>query len=290
MLYVTFTLNFLLMLAMPFVLGAFLARRLGTRWGLFWAGAATFIASQAVHLPLNAALLPLLSRSVLLVLPPGWAVPFNAAVLGLSAGVCEEVARWLVLRFWLKRDHTWRRALMFGAGHGGIEAAILGGLAAVTTLNIFVLRNVDPAQLGVPAAQVLAIQRQIAALWNSPWYYPLLGAVERVFTLCTHLGLTVLVLQAFTRRNPLWLLAAIGWHALADGAAVLALPALGIVWTEVLVGGVALVSLGFVFLLRQPEPAEPLPITLAAGSPPAAPLSAAGAMPTAEQLERTRYQ
>ena len=53
MLYVTYTLNFLLMLAMPFLLAAFLARRLPVRWGLFWVGAVTFIGSQIVHIPLN---------------------------------------------------------------------------------------------------------------------------------------------------------------------------------------------------------------------------------------------
>ena len=54
MLYVTFVLNPLLMLALPVLLGMFVARRLGQSWRLFFAGAATFVASQVVHLPLNA--------------------------------------------------------------------------------------------------------------------------------------------------------------------------------------------------------------------------------------------
>jgi uncharacterized membrane protein YhfC len=285
--YVTYSLNFLLMLATPFMLGAFLARRMGTRWDLFWAGAATFIASQAVHLPLNALLLPAFQRGVAAGLPYTWQQPATAIALGLSAGLCEELARYLALRFWLKDVRTWRPALMFGAGHGGIEAVILGALAALTATNIFMLRNVDPAQLGVRADQVPTVIAQIDALWRLPWFMPLLGAVERAFTLAIHLGLTILVLQAFTRRNPLWLLAAIGWHTLVDAGVLILLPAWGPVWTEVAIGVAALVSLGFVFALRQSEPELPAPAPL----PPL--ITAAEPMPaavTAEQLERTRFQ
>jgi uncharacterized membrane protein YhfC len=220
-------------------------------------------------------------------LPGAWQQPANAAALGLSAGLCEELARYLVLRYWLKDVRTWRRALMFGAGHGGIEAVILGLLAAQITLNVFVLHTVGPAQLGVPADQIPAVMAQVEALWNLPWYMQLLGALERAFTLCTHLGLTVLVLQAFTRQNKLWLLAAIGWHALVDAGALIVLPAWGPVWTEAALAVVALVSLGFVFALRQPEPPQapapaPLPPLITAEPIPAA--------VTAEQLERTRFQ
>ena len=287
MLYVTYSLNFLLMLAMPFALGAFLARRLGTRWGLFWAGAVTFIASQVVHLPLNAAVLPVFQRSIAAGLPAAWQRPATAIVLGLSAGLCEELARYLALRFWLKNDRTWRRALMFGAGHGGIEAVIVGLFAAQFALNMFILRSTDPAQLGVPADRIPAVLAQVQAYWSAPWQLTVLGAVERAFTLCTHLGLTVLVLQAFTRRSPLWLLAAIGWHALADAGALIVAPVWGPLWTEAAIGVVALVSLGFVFALRQPEPESPAPAPLPPLTAAAQPVPAA---PTAEQLERTRFQ
>jgi uncharacterized membrane protein YhfC len=285
-LYVTYSLNFLLMLAMPFALGAYFARRLGTRWGLFWAGAITFIASQVVHLPLNAAFLPVFQSSVAAGLPAAWQRPATAIVLGLSAGVCEELARYLVLRFWLKDVRTWRKALMFGAGHGGIEAVIVGLLAAQFAVNMFILSNEDPARLGVPADQIPALLAELQAFWSAPWYLTLLGAVERAFTLCVHLGLTILVLQAFTRRNPLWLLAAIGWHALADAGALIAPPAWGPVWTEAAIGFMALASLGFVLALRQPEPQAGAPAPL----PPLTIAEPVPAAPTADQLERTRFQ
>ncbi len=46
-------LNGFLMIALPLVLGVVLARRWRLSWGLFGAGAATFVASQVFHIPFN---------------------------------------------------------------------------------------------------------------------------------------------------------------------------------------------------------------------------------------------
>jgi uncharacterized membrane protein YhfC len=186
--------------------------------------------------------------------------------------LCEELARYLVLRFWLKRDHSWNAALMFGAGHGGVEAVIFGSLAAIGALNIFLLSNVDPAQLGVTPDKLPAVQAQLAAAWSVPVLLPLLGAFERVSAISTHLFLSVLVMQAFTRRNSLWLAAAILWHALTDGLAVYAITTWGAIPTEALIAVPA--GLDAAASLPQPAAAGPLPAR----------------NPTAEQLDRTRYQ
>lgn len=288
MLYVTYTLNFLLMLGLPFVLAAFLARRLGTRWGLVWVGAVTFIASQVVHIPLNAVLGQV---GVLQPAKAGWPLVWYAAVLGLMAGLCEELARYLVLRFWLKRDRSWNAALMFATGHGGVEAVIFGALAGIQTLNIFILRNVDPAQLGVTPDNLPAVQTQIAAAWSVPILLPLLGAFERVSAISTHLFLAVLVMQVFTRRSIFWLAAAILWHTLVDGLAVYAAFTWGALPTEAIIAGLAVIGLGLMFALRQPEPPAVNAAQSAAGLP--QPATAEPPPPrdaTADQLERTRYQ
>jgi uncharacterized membrane protein YhfC len=288
MLYITYTLNFLLMIGMPFLLATFLARRLHVRWGLFWVGTVTFIASQVVHLPLNA----LLGRlGLILIIPPssGWPLVWYAVVLGLSAGLCEELARFLVLRFWLKRDRSWRSALMFGAGHGGVESFIVGVVTAVGTINIFVLRNVNPATLGVPADKISAIQAQIAAAWSVPPLYPLLGAAERVSAISTHLFLAVLVMQVFIRRNYLFLVAAFLWHALTDGVAVFAASTWGALPTEAAIAVLALIGLALMFALRTPEPSA-----MAPGEATLPPPLASGPLPSGDastdQLDRTKFQ
>lgn len=287
MLYVTYTLNFLLMLSLPFVLAAFLARRLGTRWGLVWVGAVTFIASQVVHIPLNAVLARL---GVIKAATTGWPLVWYAIVLGLMAGLCEELARYLVLRFWLKRDRSWRAALMFGAGHGGVESFIVGLITAAGAINLFVASNVDPARLGITAAQLPLLQKQLAAFWSAPVLFPLLGAFERVSAMSTHLFVAVLVMQAFTRNNILWLLAAILWHALTDAVAVYVVATWGAVPTEAAIAVLALIGLALMFALRQPEPLPAAPAAAPLPAPSEGPLPPASAAPTPDQLERTRYQ
>jgi len=271
MLYATHFLNFALMIVLPILLGMFLARRLGTKWGLYAVGAVTFIASQVVHLPLNAGLTALFANKILPAPPEVWKLPFNAIVLGLTAGLCEEIARYLVYRYWIKSARTWREALMFGAGHGGIEAIIVGGLAGVAFVQLIALRNVDVSTLPIPTDQQALAAKQIAEYWSAPWYATLLGAVERAFALCFHLSAAVLVLQAFRRKNLLWLVAAILWHTATNAVSVFVAGTWGVYWAEVTVGVFGVASLGLIFAMRPREAERPPESESAAPVPESAP-------------------
>ena len=151
-----------------------------------------------------------------------------ALLFGLSAGVFEEVTRYLFYYF-RKSMRDWDEGLMFGAGWGGVEAIIFGLLAATTVINVFIyqsgmIESLVPAdQLAGSAEAVAAAAQQINELVNSPPWMFLLGAVERVFALILHLSLSILVLQAFVRKNIVWLFVAIGWHTLIDTIAVVGL-------------------------------------------------------------------
>jgi uncharacterized membrane protein YhfC len=253
---VAFLVQYPLMLLFPLLLGWWLRRRYGVGWGLFGAGALTFIASQVMHLPLNWAL-GLLGggRGVAL-----WPLVPLALVAGLSAGVCEEGARWLVLRFFLKRARGWREALQFGAGHGGIEAIIFGLLALWTLTQMIALRSRDLAALGLTGATADQVRAALAQFWGSPWYMPVLAGLERLFAITFHIAMAVLVMRAITRRNIGYLAAAIAAHAALDFWAVWAMRTLGTTWTEVGVGVIALAALGLIIWLRQaPPPPEPPP-------------------------------
>ena len=117
MLYILYPLNALLMMGMPIVLGVWLARKTKAPWRLFGIGAVTFIGSQAVHIPLNAGLTLLFKAMWPSTQPQWWHIPFNAVVLGLTAGLCEETARYIGYR-WLAQKRSllarcvdaWRRA------------------------------------------------------------------------------------------------------------------------------------------------------------------------------------
>ena len=286
MLAVLYVLNFVLMIGLPIALGFFLNARLRVPWRLWFIGVATFVLSQVGHIPFNA----LLFNGVMLPPATAWPLPVLALAAGLSAGLFEEIARYVVYRLWIKEARTWRQAVMFGAGHGGGEAIIIGVLTAMTTINLLALQNMDLNTLGLTAAQLAALQAQMETFRTAPWYMALLGAVERVWAMTFHIAAAVLVMQAVRRRNLLWLVAAILWHTVLNAVSLLVVDAAGAVWTEVALGGLSIISLVIILVLRDPPAPE------GADLPPADPLPAPVAGPlappplTEEALKKTRYQ
>lgn len=253
MLYITYTLNFVLMIGLTAALWLFLWRRwrgAGFAWRLIVAGALTFIGSQLVRLPLLAGLTALFQTGALPAIPEGYSNAFNLVVLSFSAGLFEEGARFLGYRFAVKDARTWRQGVTFGAGHGGIEAIILGALVALTFVNMVVLQSVDAAALPIPAEQQAATAKAVADYWSQPPYLTVLGAVERVFALCLHIALSVIVLQSVVRRNLAWLFAAIGWHGLANIIGVGVFQWAGPLASEGALAVVAALSLWVLFWLR----------------------------------------
>ena len=256
-------LNAVLMIGLPIGLAVFLIGRWKLGWRLWLAGAATFALSQVGHVPFNLGATALLNRTTLVSLPPEGQLAFNAAFLGLSAGLFEELFRYGMFRWWLRDARSWRKGVLAGAGHGGGEAIVLGALALWVFLQLAALRGADLSEL-VVADPLSRVQEQVSAYWSTTWFDSLLGALERLFALPIQISLSVLVLQAYVRGRAGWVVLAVGYHALVDAAAVLALPH-GVYVTEAVAGGFALVSLGLIFLLRRPEaapngePVQPVP-------------------------------
>jgi uncharacterized membrane protein YhfC len=252
----THLLNGLLMVAMPVGLGIYLTRHFRLGWRIWFIGAATFILAQVGHIPFNQGLTQLFQQHILPSPPVEWKLPFNAVVLELSANLWEELARYSAYRWWTKDARTWRKGVLMGAGHGGIEAIVFGTLALYSFAQILALRGQDITSLlgnQLTAAQIQALQAQLSAYWSAPWTATLLGAVERAFALTTQIALSVIVLQAFVRNQRRWLWLAIGWHALIDAVSVYASAKIGVYWTEAVIGLVALISLAIIILLYHPE-------------------------------------
>jgi uncharacterized membrane protein YhfC len=243
------------------------------------------VLSQVGHIPFNWAAGKILNQTGMISWNPTAQLIFNAVFLGVSAGIFEEGARYLVMRWWAKDTRSWRKGIMFGAGHGGAEAIILGLLALYAFLQLTALRSADLSKL-IPANQLTLARQQVQAYWSSPWYMAMLGALERLFTIPCQIAMAVMVMQVFTRKHISWLFAAIGYHALLDGVAVIGQKYLLPVYLEGVVGVFAVLSIGIIFLLRRPEPAEVLsPVAPASGVPVPEPVPE-----TAENLEKTRYQ
>ncbi len=282
-------LNGALMIAMPLALGIWIARRWRQEWRLFGIGAMTFVAAQVLHIPFNVFLLnPLLERLGLTPEPGSWGLVWMAVALGLSSGLFEEVARWITLRRFLPEARSWAEGLMVGAGHGGIEAMILGALVLYAFLQMIVLYGASPEALVVLVGgdNLEQVRAAMAAYWDIPWYDQLLGALERVSALVFHLSAGLLVMQAVVSGRSRWLWAAVGWHALLNGLTVFVSQTYSIYIAEALLLGLAAVSVGIILWLKRVLPLLPAQPELI-DAPALQPL--APARPKREQIEDSRY-
>lgn len=258
---ITHFISAVLMIAIPVGLATILTRRFKIGWGIWWLGGVTFIASQVGHIPFNIAADLMCKRNWLPIPPQNWRLVFSATFLGLSAGLWENWFRYIAYRWWVKVKLSYRRGLLLGAGHGGMEAILVGFISLYSLFNIWFLHGRNIADF-VPADRIPLIEQQLETYWSLSWYMPFLGVAERVFTIIFHITASVIVLQAFTRGKIIWVWFAVGWHALMDGVFAVYLPAIwrGYPWwplaVEGLLGGLALFNLVILYLLRQPEPTD----------------------------------
>ena len=215
----TYSLSIILTLLARILFAVLFRRRFRAPWILFAIGSVTFVGSQVVHLPLN----DLLTN--LGILPEAAAqkdhLLQSALVLGLTAGLCEELAR-AVSFYFLKRYRKCEDGFMAGLGHGGIEAMILVGiLSAGTIAQLFALRGMDLTALGLSGEQLTFISGQMAMFDQSP----LLGfnmLIERLIAMTLHVSFSLMVFYAFQKGKPLYVVLAILYHALVDAVVVAA--------------------------------------------------------------------
>jgi uncharacterized membrane protein YhfC len=285
---ITHPLNGILCIALGVGLGIFLTLRFKINWRLWWVGVFTFILSQVGHLPFNIVILNPWMADMLETIPDAWRIPLTAVVLGLSAGVFEEFTRYAAYRWWIKDARTWSQGLLFGAGHGGLEAIIIGALSLYTYAQLVALKGADLSTI-LPVDQISLAQEQISLYWSMPWYDSLLGAIERAFTMPLHLAGAILVLQAFTRQQFRWVWLAVGLHTLVDALAVYLSQTSNFYVAELAIGILAVLEVGLILWLRRSTPIAPAPPPL---NPPSSwPVIPIRAVPeTPDKLEDTRYQ
>ncbi len=193
----------------PVALAVWWHRTRGAPYPAFFWGALVFIVFQGVlrlpwQIPLAAAM-----RS-----HPEWSIAF-IAFSAFTAGLFEEVGRWLGYAYLLKRERSVRVGVMFGLGHGGVESALLVGASLLGSLAMWVLAAqglvTDPRVLAalVPALATLSMDQAL---------YPLF---ERVAALGLQVGLSLVVLLVFLRGQQRWLWMAVAIHAGIDFVAVM---------------------------------------------------------------------
>ena len=156
---------------------------------------------------------------------------------GLAAGLFEEVGRFVAMRFAMKKQLNLPNALMYGVGHGGIEAILIVGLASVSNLVTSIMINAGTLEASLGAldqATKEATLTQLSALWTTPSYQFFLSGIERIVAVTLHIALSVLVFQAVKLGKKFYWFLAFAIHVGVDFATVIAANYLNLVLVEVM--------------------------------------------------------
>ncbi len=203
--------------ALPVGAALYLHRRMGISGRAILVGAVVFIVSQLI---LRIPILQYLSGQ------PWYqermtSILFSIAVLALSAGIFEEVGRFLGFSWGLRQNLRWKDGVAFGIGHGGIEAAALVGTTYLNNLvmSLHINRGTFAGEIAPQlGAQAPIIQEQLVA---TPPHMFFLAGWERLTVMLLHIGLSILVLQAVRSGRGRYLLYAIAAHTTLNIPAVL---------------------------------------------------------------------
>lgn len=160
-------------------------KKQGTRPVLL--GAATFLIFQVfIRLPLiQFVLLQTPWFNVMTVTQP----VLTAFFYGFTAALVEEPGRYIVMRFFLKRNRV-DDGISFGVGHGGIEAVLLVGINTLFAM-FFYFDALSPDML-------------------------LASGVERLSAMTMHITWSVMVLNSIRYKKPWLLLVAVVLHTAAN--------------------------------------------------------------------------
>jgi uncharacterized membrane protein YhfC len=207
------SLTVLLCILLPVILTIYFYRKHRISIAAVFTGALTFFVFQVITR------LPLIS---LLSTQP-WYVSFSyntilfSLALGLSAGLFEEIGRFLGYRLLLKKRLEWKNGIALGIGHGGIEAILIVGLTNINNLVFSFMINsgvfdtyIAPA---LPSGAAETVKSQLVN--TSPYLFAAAG-IERVFAMVLHIAFSIIVLYGVMNKKFRYVVYAILLHALVN--------------------------------------------------------------------------
>ena len=167
--------------------------------------------------------------------------------LGLTAGIFEEVGRYIGFKYLLKKKHRYIDGISFGLGHWGVEALLIVGVNAALFLGgiIAIKSGVD-----YNSSNLLNIIFNQSASITTVNAFAM--GLERMFTMSIHVALSMIVLYGVKSKQIKYLFIAILLHGIVD-AGVVILPQifnLNIVGMEIYVFIWSLLFLYFILKIK----------------------------------------
>lgn len=173
----------------------------------FLCGMLVFLISQVfLRIPIIQKLLPKMNWYIIMtsIYPIIYCV-----FLGITAGLFEEIGRFLGFKIFRKNNLSWGDGVAFGIGHGGIEAIIFGGIANLQNL-IIVISSSNCAKAIMNANSIRTTIQSLNSM------VVLLGGIERLSAIIIHVVLSLLVLYGIQKNNKKYLILAILVHGIID--------------------------------------------------------------------------
>ncbi len=185
---------------------------LSALWGAVGFVVFALILEQLLHM----VMLPIVQKNI-------WIYAIYGA---FAAGIFEETARFLVFKTVMRKKTSPKDGVMYGIGHGGVESALVVGIALINLAVVGILVNavgVDEALTLTGATNgTIVATAQIAGLTQQSVGMCFVSVFERILTMVLHVALSVWVFRAAKEKGKVWLYpAAILMHAAVDFPAVL---------------------------------------------------------------------
>lgn len=143
----------------------------------------------------------------------------TGVLAGVLAGVFEETGRFLAFRFVLKKNEQRRTSVTYGIGHGGFESMYVGfQMFMVAVMGIMINNGMgDQIINGMDEAQIAMAFGQLGQQSQLTIGECLLGVLERIPAIVSHIAFSVLVFAAVREKKYFWLYPlAVLLHALVD--------------------------------------------------------------------------
>jgi len=204
------SISLLLSLVLPLVVAIVLHKKLRFAWKSVLVGALVFLVFQILtRIPLLGYLQQNLWYQAF-----SMSYPIIALLLvALSAGLFEEIGRYIGFRLLLRRHLDWEGGIAYGIGHGGLESLYIG-TAFLNYLIYSFLINAGKAPPQLSKSVISALTDTAPPLF-------VVGGIERVLAFVVQVGLSLVVLYGIKSKRSTFLLLAIALHTLLDFGAIM---------------------------------------------------------------------
>lgn len=178
---------------------------------------------------------------------------------GVAAALFEETGRFVAMKFLMKKQLTRENGLMYGVGHGGLEAILIVGLAYIS--NIVTAFMINSNQMEAALSPLSESQREstiqsLSALWTTSSDQFFAAGIERISAIILQIALSILVYKAVkSGQKKFWALA-MGVHFLVDFIAVISSQKLSIWFTEVLIFIITMIVAVLAFRIYKEDGAD----------------------------------